>query len=370
MKKPLVGIFLPVGLFQPGLVGCIEALIKQTFRDWRCLIVADNPNKEFLDYLLTVRKGDNRFDLLFHNYMTKDIVRLKNIGLQYWDTTPFIMYLTDDLIMNDDCIDKMVTVLKQHPEFGVISPSLTPPNPFTNQFICVGVLWTKEAIDKTGVIDIEFAPRFEEEHDHMLRLVNNGFSPHRVTNAMMTHNQVDGGSMKKIAGDKFTEPRTKHKRKISQKYKKSNNQLEREILNFPTIEAKKVVKIPEVAWLASNIPGNIDGGCMVSCINLILGLKKMGVDIKPYKFPYKAVLKNALFDNDVSAIKNLIDMNKASFDSVERDKVNVKCDILIEYHGPPQPMNDWDKHCNIMWTTWDSTHIYRTKTEILHTADE
>ncbi len=302
--------------------------------------------------------------------MTNDIVRLKNIGLKYFNNVPLIMYLTDDLVMEPECLGNMVSILERHPEFGVVSPSLSPPNPFVGQFICVGILWTKEAIDRVGVMDIEFSPRFEEEHDHMIRLVEGGFSPHRITNAIMAHKQINGGSMKTIAGKKFTEPRERHKLKISQRYEKSNNKLESTILNFPTMEAEKNIRHPKIAWMASNILGNIDGGCMIACINSIIGLNEMGIDVKPYKFPYESISRDSVFDNDVKKIKDLIDTNREEFDLVEKNKANVKCDILIEYHGPPQPMVDWDKHYNIMWTTWESTHMDTKKAKILCTADE
>lgn len=371
-RKSNVGIFLPVGLFSPVFKECIDALCQQTFKDWRCLIIADKPDKDFLKYLLSIRKKEKRIDLLIHNYLVKDIVRLKNIGLKYFDNVPFIMYLTDDLIMKPDCLEKMVKVLEKHPEFGVVSPTF-PHGPYASKFVCVGNLWTKEAIDRVGIMDFEFSPCFQEEHDHMMRMVEKGFKPHRVIDAVMAHKKIGKGTLAKIHGKEFMSYHDSHKLKICKRYGKTYNEINRFILDFPTIEGEKDIKgkkKPKVAWLASNSVGTLYGGCMISCTNSIIGLDKLGINIKPYQFPYEEILNHFEFDINARRIKDLIDTNRNNFDLVKKDKSNVKCDILIEYRGPPEPMKDSDKHYNILWTTWETTHIDSERIKILNTADE
>lgn len=244
--KFTVGIFLLVAAVnkETDLIfkEVIHAMRQQTFTNWRCLIIADDPDKNFLNYLILLRKEEKRIDLLVHNYLVKDIVRLKNIGLKYFDNVPFIMYLCDDLIMKSDCLGKMVSVLRKYPGFGVVSPTdpVHAHQPmFANKFIEIGVLWTKEAIDKTGVIDLNLSPNHWEDHEHMLRMIEKGgFIPHRVIDAIVTHKKIGKGTLARVLGKIWMDARDSHISYVCKKYGRNRKEIEKMILNFPAIKAE------------------------------------------------------------------------------------------------------------------------------------
>ncbi len=240
---PEVGIFLPIGIFNPITKESIDSLIEQSFENWRCLIIVDSPNEEFLNYLLELREKEKRVDLLIHNYFVKDIVRLKNIGLNYWDNVPLLMYLTDDLIMEgNDCLGKMVRCLKENPEFGVVSPSFSgKSNPtFVGVFVCVGNLYTKECIDRVGIMDLQFSPHFSEEHDHMMQVIDKGFKPHRIANALMWHKKPKGnGTMIILHGKDFRKPYKANIAKLERKWGKKVTKIARLIRALPAIEVRE-----------------------------------------------------------------------------------------------------------------------------------
>jgi len=244
--NPCVGIFLPVAAINaetgPIFKESIDAICQQTFEDWRCLIIADEPDEEFLDYLISLRKKEKRIDLLIHNYLVKDIVRLKNIGLKYFDNVSFILYLTDDLVMEFDCLERMVRVLTEHPEFGVVSPT-DPVHAhapiFAKKFIEIGVLWTRDAINKTGFMDLQLSPNHWEDHEHMLRMIEKGgFIPHRIYNAIMTHKKVGKGTIARVFGKEWMDNRINHIAYVCEKYGRTKEEIEKMILNFPAILAK------------------------------------------------------------------------------------------------------------------------------------
>jgi glycosyltransferase involved in cell wall biosynthesis len=100
----------------------LDSITGQTFKDWECVVVdgySDNGSFEMLD---EAARADQRFRM--YQRPRKGIYNAWNEGINL-STGDMIYIATSDDTMTMDCLQKMVSALRSHPDCGVAHCNLT-----------------------------------------------------------------------------------------------------------------------------------------------------------------------------------------------------------------------------------------------------
>jgi len=112
----------------------LPSLQHQTFKDWELIIMDNNSGDETLK---AIRNETINCKLLEQK---------KNLGFSLghnkiisWSDSDYVAVINQDLILEPDCLEKLIDFMDQHPQVGACQPKL--------------LYWNFELHDKTNIID-------------------------------------------------------------------------------------------------------------------------------------------------------------------------------------------------------------------------
>jgi glycosyltransferase involved in cell wall biosynthesis len=118
-KKPLVGIALAT--YEPDLVFFeqqIASLIRQTYREWICVVVDDCSSQKSFDAIQTIIGKDPRF-IIYRNESNLGSFRSFEKAIGYLPPCEFVSFCDQDDIWQDYKLEFLVSLLKQ-PEISFV----------------------------------------------------------------------------------------------------------------------------------------------------------------------------------------------------------------------------------------------------------
>ena len=113
-----VSVILPTYKRLAYLAASLPSVIGQSYPDWECIVINDDPEsrREIDDYARSL--GDARVRVI-HNPQNLHIARSRNRGIQA-ATGDIIAFLDDDDIWLPDHLAEIVARFKAHPEAGLV----------------------------------------------------------------------------------------------------------------------------------------------------------------------------------------------------------------------------------------------------------
>ena len=99
---------------------CLESIQKQTYRDFKILIVDDGSTDNSVD--LIEQFPDDRIELI-KKTPNSGIIDTLNIGLDAI-TSKYMIRMDGDDLMRNDRIEKLVEFMDSHPEYGVCGSAI------------------------------------------------------------------------------------------------------------------------------------------------------------------------------------------------------------------------------------------------------
>ena len=119
MKIPAVSICIPSYNYGRYMADAIESVLRQTCDNWELVIVDDLSSDDSVDVAQRFAAGDSRI---------KVHVNEQNLGMTMnWNrcmeyaTGRYIKFLCGDDVLESECVEKMQSVLDEHPEVTLVT---------------------------------------------------------------------------------------------------------------------------------------------------------------------------------------------------------------------------------------------------------
>lgn len=107
-SSPLITVVVPVFNEERFLPSCLDSLLNQTWRNWKCVIVDDASTDDSLSIARRYATLDSRFTVIRH-YENSGLPATRNTGLRATQT-PWVTFLdADDLLLAESLRDRMKT---------------------------------------------------------------------------------------------------------------------------------------------------------------------------------------------------------------------------------------------------------------------
>ena len=118
----LVSIIIPVYNVAPYIEDCLRSVMRQTYTGpMECLIVDDCGTDESIpvaERLIAEYDGPIRFEILRHDH-NRGLSAARNTGMQK-AVGDYILFIDSDDEIKEDCLEKMVAVVKMYPEVEMV----------------------------------------------------------------------------------------------------------------------------------------------------------------------------------------------------------------------------------------------------------
>lgn len=115
----MVDIFIPCYNAERFLQQTIDSIKKQTYQDYRVIVVDDGSTDHSMEILQKYAKEDHRV-LIYRNDGNQGVAYTRNRGLQLCDSK-YMAFMDADDIMPEYRLEKEVGYMEAHPECDVIS---------------------------------------------------------------------------------------------------------------------------------------------------------------------------------------------------------------------------------------------------------
>lgn len=121
---PKVSIFIPS--YNKGILAIqgINSIINQTFSDWELLVVDNSQDKDSRKIIRDVCKSDSRIKYLERDFTNEERQRGFVGSILFNEYMPtltgqYVMYKSDDDLLDPTCFEKCVAFMDSHPEVNV-----------------------------------------------------------------------------------------------------------------------------------------------------------------------------------------------------------------------------------------------------------
>lgn len=123
MKNVLVSIIVPTYNRTNLLVNCLKSIIKQTHKNWECIIVDDHSSDECYSLVENFCKKDERIKLYKRpDNLKKGANSCRNFGLEI-SKGEFVVFFDSDDLLKPNKFEKQLTLIKETNKKFVISQS-------------------------------------------------------------------------------------------------------------------------------------------------------------------------------------------------------------------------------------------------------
>lgn len=121
MHQPLITVGIPVYNAEKYLAMSIKSVLKQTYTDFKLIIVNDGSCDQSLEIIRDFIKRDSRIDLI-HDGENKGLIARLNEMINQTDTEFFVRMDADD-IMFSDRLEKQLKLMQNNPDTDVCHSS-------------------------------------------------------------------------------------------------------------------------------------------------------------------------------------------------------------------------------------------------------
>jgi len=119
-KSPLVSVIISTYNRKEKLARLIDSLLKSDYSNLEIIIIDDNSKDGTYDYVKKLYGNDKRITIIRNN-REKFTSYNWNLGLKL-SRGKYILILGDDMVVERDCIKKLVNFLEEKLEFVVVAP--------------------------------------------------------------------------------------------------------------------------------------------------------------------------------------------------------------------------------------------------------
>ena len=120
-----ISIIIPVYNVAPYIEDCLHSVMRQTYAgDMECFIVDDCGTDDSIaiaERMITEYNGSIRFEMLHHDH-NRGLSAARNTGMER-ATGDYIYFLDSDDEITEDCLEKMMAVVMEHPEVELVQGS-------------------------------------------------------------------------------------------------------------------------------------------------------------------------------------------------------------------------------------------------------
>lgn len=102
LQFPLVSICVAVYNVDLWLCSCLNSIMKQTYKNWECLIINDGSTDNSLSIAQKFCDNDSRFHLI--NKMNGGVSTVRNVGIEH-SHGEFIFFVDGDDMLMPDCLE-------------------------------------------------------------------------------------------------------------------------------------------------------------------------------------------------------------------------------------------------------------------------
>lgn len=178
----LVSIILPVHNGEEFLKETIESILLQSYKNFELIVVNDRSTDHSLPIIKAFQQRDHRIKL-FHNEDGGKLPGTLNAGFKQAQGD-YYTWWSDDNIMYPNMLEKMVTILNNHLEYGCVTANFTDIDVLGNvtyknilntqksvlvgNNFCVVFLYRKEVAQQVGLYNTELF--LVEDYDFFIRL--------------------------------------------------------------------------------------------------------------------------------------------------------------------------------------------------------
>ncbi len=107
-KEPLISIIIPCYMQGEFLTETIQSVIKQTYKNWECIIINDGSTDNTETIVAKFLDTDSRLKYIYQEH--KGVSRARNIGIEN-SNGKFIQFLDSDDIISEQKIERQVKAL-------------------------------------------------------------------------------------------------------------------------------------------------------------------------------------------------------------------------------------------------------------------
>ena len=159
---------------------CVELVEKHTPPVYELIIIADECQKEMLDWLETLEAK------VITNPKRVGTDKATNMGFKEAEGK-YVAVLNNDTSVTEGWLEPLITALEEHPEFGWVASQYMRANVLAKWGPSCS-LYLKEALDKVGLIDERFNEgEGWEDNDLLLRFWKAGYQPHGISKCVVYH---------------------------------------------------------------------------------------------------------------------------------------------------------------------------------------
>jgi GT2 family glycosyltransferase len=191
MDDPLMAkVTIAIPTLSAGtLKRCVSSIVHNTMPGFRMAVVTDAPNDDMVQYLGFLQAHNVRVQV---NPEKVGVPKAMNQLLQA-SQTEYTMLMNDDcFVQKHDWLTPLVKVLDEHPEYGVVTPSLmligVDNGPDFFAALGEASLISRKVIEKVGLFDEDERWRYIcVDADYYIRLQRAGFKIHGVRDSLVFH---------------------------------------------------------------------------------------------------------------------------------------------------------------------------------------
>jgi GT2 family glycosyltransferase len=168
---------------------CISSIINNTVPGFRMVVVTDAPDKDMVQYLGFLMEHNARAII---NPQKVGVPKAMNQLLRV-SQTEYTMLMNDDcFVQKHDWLTPLVKALDEHPEYGVVTPSLmlmgVDNGPDFFAALGEASLISRKVVEKVGFFDEDERWRYIcVDADYYIRLQRAGFKIHGVRDSLVFH---------------------------------------------------------------------------------------------------------------------------------------------------------------------------------------
>jgi glycosyltransferase involved in cell wall biosynthesis len=141
--QDFVDIVVPVYNQEALISQTIDSVQKQTYPNWRLILVDDGSTDRTLEILAHYSETDERVDVITENRDSKGACQARNAGFQHGNS-PYVLFLDSDDLLEKTCIARRVASLQKNAVLDfVIGNTLL----FDTQPYDLDLLWNEASFD-------------------------------------------------------------------------------------------------------------------------------------------------------------------------------------------------------------------------------